>query len=99
MQTHEDAAVKPRGRGGSSTTFTRQPSPKAHWSAGFCWTHMKLANMTQAEFLRRAGFPRTTFQRWWNGTVSPRADELEACLGVFGYRLKAAPIKEKKADG
>jgi transcriptional regulator with XRE-family HTH domain len=55
---------------------------------------MKLHNMTQTEFLELAGFPRTTFQRWWNGQTDPRVSEVEACLNVFGYTLKPTPTPD-----
>ena len=81
-------------RGGSSRTRTRAPSPDAHWTARFVYVHMKLHNMTQAEFLNLSGFPRTTFQRWWKGESDPRVSEVEACLNVFGYGLKPTPIPD-----
>lgn len=73
---------------------TRAPSRDAHWSVHFVWVQMKLTKITQADFLRKAGFPRTTFQRWWSGGTCPRVIEIEACLNVFGYTLKVAPITD-----
>lgn len=70
------------------------PSPKAHWTAHFIFLHMRLENMTQLDFLNRSGFPRTSFQRWWKGTLSPRMVEAEAMLNVFGYELKPTPKGE-----
>lgn len=75
--------------------WRQQPAKKAHWSAHFLYVHLELEHMTNAEFLRRSGFAKTTFDRFWKGTVQPRIGELEAMLGVFGYGIKPVPLKEK----
>lgn len=75
--------------------YRQAPAVSAHWTAHFVHAHMTAERMTQSEFLRLSGFPRTTLQRWWTGKVSPRVIEMEAMLEVFGYGLKPTPLRRQ----
>lgn len=75
-----------------------EPSPKAHWICHFVFLHLRLENMTLTSFLKEAGFDRHSYDRWWKGLLSPRISEVEACLGVFGYELKATPKPKPKGS-
>ncbi len=61
-------------------------------------TLIDLSPHTVTSASRAAGLGHGTVGRWLSGQRTPRLDELQAALDVFGYELKAVP-RERNPHG
>ena len=62
-------------------------------------TLIELSPHTVTSASREAGLGQGTIGRWLSGQRTPRLDELQAALGVFGYELQAVPVPKPSPHG
>lgn len=74
-------------------TKAKEPSAKSHPLMKFFHLHLRVENVSLAEACRRAGVSYNTAKEALQGRSNISLASTEALLNVFGYSVKATPMK------